>query len=268
MHEPVQQESRKREDVKFTHAIVRRPARSMVRGLTSSNLGAPDHVLALAQHDAYIEALRGCGLAVTILESDDDYPDSTFVEDTALVTPRLAIIMRPGAHSRRGETPSIERVLATFYNRISTVEPPGTADAGDILTVDEHIYIGLSRRTNQEGADQIIQFVASVGMTGSTVPLRDMLHLKSGAAYLENGNMVLAGELFGRSEFSKYAVIHVGVTELYGANCLWLNGTVLVASRYPIVKQAIEARGYPTIALDMSEFRKLDGGLSCLSLRF
>jgi dimethylargininase len=176
--------------------------------------------------------------------------------------------MRSGAPSRRGETEAIARVLSGFRDSIKCIEPPGTADAGDIMTVEGHFYVGLSRRTNAEGADQILQIVRSYGMSGATIPLHDMLHLKSGAAYLENGYLVAAGELLGRAEFTGHKVIPVDDDERYAANCLWLNGKVLVASGYPKIKRAIEAHGYETIALDMSEFRKLDGGLSCLSLRF
>jgi dimethylargininase len=240
----------------------------MVNGLSSSNLGIPNHTIALAQHDAYIEALRHCGLDVTVLDPDEDYPDSTFVEDPALVTPTFAIIMRPGAPSRRGETRAIARALSKFRDRILFLEPPATADGGDIMAVNGHFYVGLSQRTNKDGANQILEIIKAHAMTGSTIPLKDMLHLKSGAAYLGNERLVLGGELLGRPEFSKYAVIPVDDDESYAANCLWLNGTVLIASGYPKTKRAIEAYGYRTIELEVSEFRKLDGGLSCLSLRF
>ncbi len=268
MDNPANSSSGGRDELLFTRAVVRRPARSMVNGLSSSNLGTPNYTIALAQHDAYIEALRNCGLDVTVLDPDEGYPDSTFVEDTAIVTPKFGIITRPGATSRRGETQSVARVLSKFLDRIWYVEAPGTADAGDVMMVRGHLYVGLSRRTNVEGADQILQIIKPYGMSGSTIPLRDMLHLKSGAAYIENDNLVLGGELLGRPEFSEYAVIPVDDDESYAANCLWLNGTVLMASGYPKTKQALEAHGYQTIRLDMSEFRKLDGGLSCLSLRF
>jgi len=254
--------------MKFTRAIVCPPGPSLVRGLTSSNLGPLCYETALVQHAAYVRALEQCGLEMIVLDPNDDYPDSTFLEDTALLTSECAIILRPGDLSRRGETEMIRPVLREFYASVEQVESPGTAEGGDIMMVGKHFYIGLSQRTNPDGARQVIKILEAHGMTGSTVLLSDLLHLKSAVAHLEDDNLVVTGELLGRSEFGGYEIIRVDDDEQYAANCLWLNGTVLVASGYPKTKQAIEARGYSTIPLDVSEFRKVDGGLSCLSLRF
>lgn len=240
----------------------------MVDGLTSSGLGKPDYAKALDQHAAYIRALESCGLQVTVLPADEAYPDSTFVEDTALATPAGAIIMRPGAESRRGETAAIEQALKPFFTDIARIISPGTVDAGDIMMVGSHYYIGLSRRTNIEGAAQVIAILEAHGLTGSTVPLKDILHLKSAAAYLEDNRMVLAGELIGRPEFSGFDIIPVDDVEEYAANCLWINGRILVAAGFPRLRRSLDALGLETIPLEMSEFRTLDGGLSCLSLRF
>ncbi len=254
--------------MKFTRAIVRTPGTSLKHGLSTAGLGPPNYPQALAQHGAYVEALRACGLDVTILPPDNEHPDSTFVEDTALLTAECAIIMRPGATSRRDETQTIEPALRDHFKTVEHVQAPGTVDAGDIMMVGRHFFIGLSQRTNQSGAEQIIQILNRHGMSGSTVPLKEMLHLKSGVAYLENNTMVATGEFLNRAEFANFRVIPIPNEEAYAANCLWLNGTVLVPAGYPQAKQAIEAAGYQTIALEMSEFRKLDGGLSCLSLRW
>jgi dimethylargininase len=252
----------------FTRAIVRTPGRSMVDGLTTAGLGPPLYDKAVEQHAAYVEALKSLGLEVTVLDPDEDYPDSTFVEDVALLTPKCAIVTRPGAPSRRGETAAIESALKQFYLTIEKIEPPGTVDAGDIMKVGLHFYIGLSERTNEPGARQIIGILEKHGMTGSTVPLKEVLHLKSGVAYLENNNMVIAGEFVDRPEFSKFNLIEVSEGEGYAANCIWVNGSVLFAAGRPKTQRSIEAAGYDTVVLDVSEFRKLDGGLSCLSLRF
>jgi dimethylargininase len=254
--------------MKFSQAIVRQPGPSFVNGITTANLGAPDLQLALQQHKAYVQAMTECGLSVTTLPLDDNYPDSTFVEDTALLTPSCAIIMRPGAPARRGETAAIEEVITQYFRTVEKVQSPGTADAGDMLMVGSHYYIGLSQRTNLHGATQIINILESHGMTGSTVPLENVLHLKSGVAFLENNTMVVAGEFKARSEFKSFELIPIDDGELYAANCLWLDGTVLIAAGFPKTEHAIKATGLKTIVLDMSEFRKLDGGLSCLSLRF
>lgn len=254
--------------MKFRQAIVRKPGPSLIRGISTASLGLPDYQLALKQHQEYVHALAGCGLVVITLPPDDDHPDSTFVEDTALLTPDCAILMRPGAPERRGETIGMEVVLREFFKIIERIEAPGTADAGDILMVGSHYYIGLSQRTNQTGAAQIVRILESHGMTGSTVPLERVLHLKSGVAYLEENTLVVAGEFKARPEFSAFNLIPVDDDEIYAANCLWVNGTVLIAAGYPKTEQALRSAGYKTIKLDMSEFRKVDGGLSCLSLRF
>jgi len=254
--------------VKFTRAIVRTPGTSMIFGLSSAGFGPPNYTQALVQHGAYVQALKACGLEVTVLPPDEEHPDSTFVEDTALLTPECAIIMRPGATSRRDETESIEPTLRDHFKTIEPVQAPGTVDAGDIMMVGRHFFIGLSQRTNAEGAKQILEILNRHGLSGSTVPLKEMLHLKSGVAYLENDTLVATGEFLNRSEFAKFKVIPILSEEAYAANCLWLNGTVLVAAGFPQAKKAVETAGYQTIALEMSEFRKLDGGLSCLSLRW
>ncbi|MEE8479057.1 MAG: arginine deiminase family protein [Candidatus Neomarinimicrobiota bacterium] len=252
----------------FTNAIVRTPCKNMINGLTSSTEGAPDYLKAIIQHKMYVEALKTCGLEITPLPADDNYPDSTFVEDVALLTPNYGIITRPGAHSRRRETISIKRVLTDFYDDIEEIKSPGTVDAGDIMMVGSHYYIGLSKRTNTTGANQVIKILNKCRLTGSTVNMSAMLHLKSGLSYLENNNLVVTREFTDKPEFKKFNHIKIDDDEIYAANCVWINDYILVAKGYPKAKQSIEQAGYKTIELDMSEFRKLDGGLSCLSLRF
>jgi dimethylargininase len=254
--------------MKFSRAIAREPGPSLIHGITTANLGVPDYKLALKQHEAYVHALTECGLTVITLPPDDDHPDSTFVEDTALLTPECAIIMRPGAPARREETIDMEDVILGFFKTVERVEAPGTADAGDILMVGSHYYIGLSQRTNQHGAAQITAILESHGMTGSTVPLERILHLKSGVAFLENNTMVVAGEFTANPEFKAFNLIPVDDGEMYAANCLWVNGTVMVAAGFPKTERDVRSAGFKTMVLDVSEFRKLDGGLSCLSLRF
>lgn len=254
--------------MRFATAIVRPPAPSFVNGLTTSHLGPPDHAKALDQHAAYAEVLRSCGLSVIVLDPDDRYPDSTFVEDTALVTGDLAIITRPGAPSRRGEVEDIERVLRQHFRVIERVVAPGTVDAGDIMMVGTHFYIGLSSRTNLDGAKQIIGTLEANGRTGSTVPLSDALHLKSVVSCIEFNNLVATDEMSNEAQFADFQKLAVADDERYAANCLWINGTVLVAAGHPKIKSKIQSYEYSVVELDMSEFQKLDGGLSCLSLRF
>ena len=252
----------------FTDAIVRTPSKSIINGITTSNEGEPDYIKSINQHKLYINALKKCGLEVTVLPEKEIFPDSTFVEDVALLTPTCAIVTRPGAEPRQKETKTIKSVLYDFYDDIKIIKSPGTVDAGDIMMVGNHYYIGLSERTNKSGAEQVISILNKYDMTGSTVKLSKMLHLKSGVAYLENNNMVVSGEFIDNPEFKNFNLIKIDDDEKYAANCVWINNYVFVAKGYPKTKQSIEKAGYETIELDMSEFRKLDGGLSCLSLRF
>lgn len=251
----------------FTHAIVRTPGRSLVNGITSANLGTPVYEKALEQHTRYIEALKRCGVEVTVLEADDRFPDSTFVEDTALLTKTCAIITNPGAEERKGEELEIKEVLKRFYANIECIEPPGTVEGGDVMMVADHFYVGLSERTNEAGTERLIKLLEKYGYTGSTVLLKNFLHLKTGLAYLERNNLLVAGEFINNSIFGRFNNIIIDESESYAANCIWVNDYVLVPAGFPKTKAAIEQAGYQTIAVDVSEFRKLDGGLSCLSLR-
>lgn len=252
----------------FKHAIVRRPCPDMVRGLTTAGLGKPKYGLAVLQHDAYIDALIECGLDVTVMDADNKYPDSTFIEDVAVCTPYCAIVMRPGAKSRRGETEGIRVVLSEFYENIEKIREPGTVDGGDVMMAGSHYYIGRSSRTNDLGANQLIKILEKYELTGSRVEMKDLLHLKSGCSYLEKNTMLTCSELEENTEFADIDKIRIEKEECYAANSVWINGTVLTPKDNPTTRQLIEKAGYKVIELDVSEYRKLDGGLSCLSLRF
>ncbi len=252
----------------FTRAITRTPSRSLVQGITTADLGQPDYEKALIQHQAYIEALKQCGLAVTCLPPLEEYPDSTFVEDVALLTKNCAIITNPGANSRKGEVQDIKPCIENFYSNVEQITAPATIEAGDIMMVGDHFYIGLSERTNQQGADQMIQSLEKYGYTGSVVTLTEVLHLKTGLGYLENNILMASGEFLQEAEFKQYQIIEVDEDEAYAANSVWINGWVLTPKGFPKTLAKIQATGFKTIEVDVSEFQKIDGGLSCLSLRF
>jgi len=252
----------------FSNAIVKRPCKNMINGITTAGLGAPDFDLAAAQHDAYVRALETCGLAVATLPADDAYPDSVFIEDTCLVTPHCAVITNPGADSRKGEIQSIREALVPFELPVETITAPGTLDAGDVMMVGTHFYVGLSERTNPEGVDQLASILKRYGMTVSAVPLSSVLHLKTGISYLENNILLVWGEFVDKPELAGFEKIRVPDDEAYAANSVWINNTVLVPKGYNRTKEMIKEKGYQVLTLDVSEFRKLDGGLSCLSLRF
>jgi dimethylargininase len=252
----------------FTKGIVRTPCKNIKNALTTANLGPPDYSLAIQQHQEYIEALKRCELDVTVLNADENYPDSVFVEDTALLTPQCAIITNPGAASRKGEVVEMFNVLKRFYSNVETIVDPGTLDAGDVMMVDKQFFIGLSKRTNENGTHQLIALLNGYGMTGSTITLENALHLKSGVSYLEQNNLLATGEFLSKTEFQQFNIIKVDNDESYAANCVWINDKVLVPKGFPKAMRKIEKFGYETIEVDVSEFQKADGGLSCLSLRF
>jgi dimethylargininase len=252
----------------FKRAIVRTPCKNFVNGITSANLGKPDYELAMIQHEQYISTLEGCGVDVTVLLPDDAYPDSVFVEDTALLIPECAIITNPGAPSRKGEVVTIKKVLNDFYKSIVEVNPPGTIDGGDILAIDNHYYIGLSDRTNYDGAKQVIDILKKYGKTASSIEVKNFLHLKSGIAYLGNRHLIMTNEFPKNSSFKEFIQIRTEENENYAANCVNINGNIIFPKGYERTKQRIERSGFSLMEVDVSEFRKLDGGVSCLSLRF
>ena len=255
----------------LTRAIVRPPGAGFVAGLTTVRLGAPDHERALRQHALYCEALERCGLAVTRLEPDERYPDSTFVEDTALLIGDVAILTRPGAVSRAGEVESIQEVLSQFCPLLHSIHEPGTLDGGDICEAGNHFFIGISERTNEAGAQQLAKRLTSYGYTSSFVDIRNVkniLHLKSGVACLGDNRLVVIDALRNRAEFHGYELVRASEAEEYAANCVRVNDYVLITAGYPEFEQTLQALRYNTIGLEMTEFQKLDGGLSCLSLRF
>lgn len=255
----------------FKNVIVRRPCKAMVEGITSApELGQPDYELALKQHDAYIEALKKCGVEVTVLEACERFPDSCFVEDAAVITKKCAIITNPGAMSRNREAEMIIPAIKKFFSddKIEYIVDPGTLDGGDVMMVGDHFYVGRSARTNEEGIRQFIAILEKYGLTGSEVPLEEVLHLKTGVNYIENNNMLVSGEFVTKPEFEKFNKILIPENEAYAANCIWVNDKVIVPEGYPNVEKAVRDAGYEVILVDTSEYRKLDGGLSCLSLRF
>lgn len=252
----------------FTQVIVKKPGKSYVNGLTTSDLGKPDFNRAIKQHEQYVEALKKCGVKAIELEADEQFPDSTFVEDTAIVTEKCAIITNPGAESRNGEIIEMNEVLAEIYETLEFIQSPGTLDGGDVLQVENHFYIGISDRTNETGAAQLKEILKKYGYEATIVPLEHFFHLKTGIAYLGNGDLVVAGEFINHELFKGFNQITVAEDEEYAANCIRVNDYVIIPKGFNKTKQKIMDAGYSVIELDMSEFEKQDGGLSCLSLRF
>jgi dimethylargininase len=255
----------------LTRAIVRVPGSNFDSGLTSVALGRPQFDRVLEQHRRYCEALVKCGLALTTLNADLDFPDSTFVEDTAVVTARGAVLTRPGPVSREGEVETIRPTILNFFPSPLTIDAPGTLDGGDICEAEDHFFLGLSHRTNEEGTRQLAAHLDSLGYSSSVIDVRQMtsiLHLKSGISYVGDNALVVMEEMAENPQFRDFNLIRVKPEESYAANCVRVNERVLVAAGYPKLVDELSARGFKPLVLEMSEFQKMDGGLSCLSLRF
>ena len=186
------------------------------------------------------------------------------------MTQNCAIISNPGAESRNGESALMVDTIKKFYSddKIEYITFPGTMEGGDVMMVDNHFYIGLSTRTNREGCNQFIAALKKHGHTASVVSLSEMLHLKTGVNYLQNNVMLVTGEFIDKPEFADYKKIVVPAKEAYAANCIWVNDKVIVPKGYPAVAKAVQDAGYEVLFVNTSEYRKLHGGLSCLSLRF
>ena len=251
----------------FTHAITRKPGSNFAQGITNSKLGAPDYSLMLEQHAGYVDTLERLGLEVVVLDPLRDFPDAYFIEDTAIVTPEIAIITNPGAASRKGEEDSVEDILGQ-YRKTVRILPPGTVEGGDFLMIGRHFFIGLSERTNQEGAVQLGRILENQGYTWTSVPLPEGLHLKSGVNYVGKNTVLVTGQFANLNIFKYYQKFVLDKEEEYAANTLLLNDHLIMPKGFPSTRKKLETLGLPMIELDISEARKMDGGLTCMSLRF
>ena len=257
--------------MKLTHAIVRPPAATYADGITSSDLGPPDLALALEQHEAYCRVLSDLGLSLHSLPPDPEFPDSTFVEDAAIVTSRGAILTRPGAPSREGEVTAVGAALDRWFPELDRINPPGTVDGGDVCEAGEHFFISVSQRTNEEGAAQLSAWLAARGFGSSVIDIREMscmLHLKTGISWLGGRRLIAWREIAGHEALSGWEVVEVPKGEEYAANCIRVNDAVLVAHGFPQTAALLRGLGHDVVELEMSEYRKMDGGLSCLSVRW
>jgi dimethylargininase len=256
---------------RFTRALLRTPGPNFADGLTHASLGAPSFEIALAQHAAYCAALRDCGLALVVLPAEAAHPDGCFVEDTAVLLAEGAILTRPGAASREGEVATVRGPLAAAWPALACIRAPGTVDGGDICHAGRVVFIGLSARTNGEGAAQLAQWLQGLGYTPRVVSIHGidgLLHLKSGLSWLGGTRLLLAPSLAGRAAFADFECIVVDAADAYAANAVCIGERVLVPEGYPRVESLLAAGGLSPVALAMGEFEKMDGGLSCLSLRW
>jgi dimethylargininase len=251
----------------FSHAITRKPGVNFAAGITTANLGEPDYALILKQHAAYVAALRDLGLEVILLEPLDDFPDAYFVEDVAVVTAEVAVITYPGAQARQGEQAHIETTLAA-YRPLVHIRPPGTLEGGDVMQVEKRIFVGLTERSNEDGINQLRELLRPYGYTVHSTPVPQGLHLKSSVNYIGQNTILVTPAFAELPELAGFNMILLEEEEAYAANTLLVNERLIAPKGFPHTLQKLERAGFEVIELDVSEVRKMDGGLSCMSLRF
>ena len=254
----------------FRRAITRKPGRSIVDGLRAEDIGKPDLARMLEAHAAYVATLRSTGAEVVELPPLEDYPDAVFVEDTMLCLPELAIVMRPGAPSRMGEVAEMRPAIAGFYgDRIAEIIAPGTIEGGDILVTGREILVGLSARTNREGVAQLTDIVNEYGYTLRLVETPEgVLHFKTDCGLLAPETILSTRRLAVSGCFEGYEVLLVPDGEEAASNCIRFNNLVIMDAGFPRTAEMLAAHGYEVVQIDNIECAKLDGGMSCLSLRF
>ena len=252
----------------FTHAILRTPGRSVAEGLRAHDGPGPDYSTVLAEHAAYAQALRDAGLVVEVLDALEVFPDSVFVEDPALVFGEGAILLNPGAASRRGEVERIAPVLERRFPQVIRLAE-GFADGGDVLVTPETVMIGLSARTDEAGAWALAKALAQLGRSSLIVdPPREALHLKTIATLIDEETILTtqAGEASGL--FEGFRVIVLDPEEAPAANALRINGTVLLSAGFPRIAERLDREGYGVGLVDTTHVARIDAGLSCMSLRW
>lgn len=254
---------------RFTHAISRTPAHSITQGLRAADNGNPDPAVFLAEHRAYVEALRATGADVTVLGPMEAFPDSVFVEDAALCIGGKAIALRPGAPSRFGETAAIRPALEAIIGDVINLGGEGFVDGGDILVTDHEALVGLSSRTDEAGCAALKPILASLGYgLRRVVTPPEILHFKTECGLLDAETIFSTKALAATGCFEGYQVIEAPDGEEAVANLIRFNDTVFISSGYPRTRELLAAKGYKVVDLATGEAAKVDGGLSCMSLRF
>lgn len=252
----------------FNRAIVRMPSRSVIDGLRAVDVGAPGYEGVLVEHRNYVRTLEQLGVAVETLPALEAFPDSVFVEDTALVFTGAAILLRPGAPTRRGEAAEMAEALQRNFERVLRLDD-GTAEGGDVLTTPRAVFIGASARTNAAGAAALVSLLAQIGWQGVVVNTPPgVLHLKSDCSLLDDETILCTPRLAASEPFPAFRVILTPEGEEGAANALRIGGVVLLSDGYPRTAELLARSGYRVTTLDTREIAKIDAGLSCMSLRW
>ncbi len=226
-----------------------------------------DIACAEREHRGYEQCLIELGLDVHQLQPEPDLPDAVFVEDTAVVLDEVAVIARPGAASRRAEVDSVSAALAQ-HRPLEVIRAPGTLDGGDVVVIDRTILVGLSPRTNMDGAAQLIERVSPYGYQVRTVPVDGCVHLKSACSYLGNQMLLVNPNWIDMSLLESFDTIAVHTSEIWAADTLLAGESVVMAGGFPETQAKLEDAGWRVCSVNISQFQKAEGSVSCLSLIF
>ena len=254
----------------YERAITRPPCDTFAEGLTHGLLGKPDVKLAKDQHERYVAALRSCGIEVVVLPPENEYPDSCFTEDEVIVTDRVAVIPSFCRPLRQGEEDLMRPVIESYYgDRIETIRKPGTLEGGDICRDGNHFFVGISSRTNEEGARQFAEIVKRYGFTCDFCDIRGIkiLHLSTGMSYIGGNTVICCPAFRDLPAYRGYRVIVTDEAEAYSANCVRIRDTVIMPEGFQNTEKKLRDAGFNILTTPMSEIEKQDGGLSCLSVR-
>ncbi|NNE57750.1 MAG: dimethylarginine dimethylaminohydrolase [Hellea sp.] len=253
----------------FTHALCREPANSVTNGLRLDLSENPHPELLLRQHKIYIEALNAAGVTVNIMPAQEDFPDSVFVEDAALVLDGVAILLNPGAESRAGEPKALVEDGAQYFKNIIQTDLTGPIDGGDILAFDDVIFAGLSDRTSQAGADDLAKLVDDFGYELRTVTTpKDILHFKTHSSLLDERTALATPSLAASGCFDGFEVVTSPENEPQGANVIRVNDKIIMSAEAPETAKMLGAMGFDVLTVPTSEVAKIDGAVSCCSLRY
>jgi dimethylargininase len=247
-------------------ALVRRPSRRLAEGLVTHLERQPvDLELALAQWDGYVGALHGAGWQTFEVPPVDDCPDGVFVEDTVVMYGDRAVITRPGADERKPETAGTAALLRHLGYDVVEIQAPGTLDGGDVLKHDGTVWVGLGGRTNADGVRQLAAYLAPYGATVVAVPVHKVLHLKSAVTALPDGTVIGFPPLVDDPDVWPS---FLGVPEEPGSHVVLLgDDVVLMSTSAPRTLAMLEERGLRVVAVDLTEYEKLEGCVTCLSVR-
>jgi dimethylargininase len=226
-----------------------------------------DTDLVLQQHQEYQAALSSLGCELVTVPAEPELADSVFIEDAAIVLDEIAVLCRPGVESRRPEVKGVEGVLKK-YRTLSSIEPPGTLDGGDLLRIGKVIYAGLSTRSNQSGIEQLRHIVADYGYFVKTIEVTKCLHLKSAVSQVAAGTLLINSDWIDRSAFGGMELIDVDKEEAHAANALLVEQRVIYPSSFPRTMDKLVAHGIEMMPVDMSELQKAEGAATCCSLIF